>query len=125
MGLTAYLIVCLTLVFSFIKQLIELVIHFVSSNYVFKILFGLIKVQANKHQRQNLSVTQTFPFYFYLSSSARELELEDRQSRLQQELRERMAVEGKYRNSRVTLDVCIYNAWISIKLLICLFSISV
>lgn len=27
--------------------------------------------------------------------SARELELEDRQSRLQQELRERMAVEGK------------------------------
>lgn len=30
--------------------------------------------------------------------SARELELEDRQSRLQQELRERMAVEGEYRN---------------------------
>lgn len=28
--------------------------------------------------------------------SARELELEDRQSRLQQELRERMAVEGEY-----------------------------
>lgn len=31
--------------------------------------------------------------------SARELELEDRQSRLQQELRERMAVEGKRRAS--------------------------
>lgn len=31
--------------------------------------------------------------------SARELELEDRQSRLQQELRERMAVEGKQRAS--------------------------
>lgn len=30
-----------------------------------------------------------------LNPSARELELEDRQSRLQQELRERMAVEGK------------------------------
>lgn len=29
------------------------------------------------------------------NASARELELEDRQSRLQQELRERMAVEGK------------------------------
>lgn len=29
------------------------------------------------------------------TASARELELEDRQSRLQQELRERMAVEGK------------------------------
>ena len=29
------------------------------------------------------------------TSSARELELEDRQSRLQQELREQMAVDGK------------------------------
>lgn len=123
--MTAYLIVCLTPVFSFIKQLIELVIHFVTSNYVFKILFGLIKVQASKHQCQNLSVMQTFLLYFYLSSSARELELEDRQSRLQQELRERMAVEGKHRSGRVTLDVYIYNAWISIKLLICLFSTSV
>lgn len=64
---------------------------------------------------------QTFTLYFHLSSSARELELEDRQSRLQQELRERMAVEGKYRSSRVTLDVYIYNAWISIKLFICVF----
>lgn len=34
-----------------------------------------------------------------LSPSARELELEDRQSRLQQELRERMAVEGEYWHS--------------------------
>lgn len=32
---------------------------------------------------------------FLFSPSARELELEDRQSRLQQELRERMAVEGE------------------------------
>lgn len=36
-----------------------------------------------------LSASSSLPY------SARELELEDRQSRLQQELRERMAVEGK------------------------------
>lgn len=39
--------------------------------------------------------TQSLQFDFlYLLYSARELELEDRQSRLQQELRERMAIEG-------------------------------
>lgn len=37
--------------------------------------------------------------------SARELELEDRQSRLQQELRERMAVEGKRRANEWEGDV--------------------
>lgn len=36
---------------------------------------------------------------YFLSPSARELELEDRQSRLQQELRERMAVEGERSNA--------------------------
>lgn len=45
-------------------------------------------------QRWNLS---WFPPDFFLPLSARELELEDRQSRLQQELRERMAVEGERR----------------------------
>lgn len=37
--------------------------------------------------------------------SARELELEDRQSRLQQELRERMAVEGEQKASGVEGEV--------------------
>lgn len=37
----------------------------------------------------------TFFFFSLRPPSARELELEDRQSRLQQELRERMAVEGE------------------------------
>ncbi|KAF3689071.1 [F-actin]-monooxygenase MICAL3 [Channa argus] len=40
------------------------------------------------------------PPYFFLSPSARELELEDRQSRLQQELRERMAVEDHLKSEK-------------------------
>lgn len=48
------------------------------------------------------------PTIFFVSPSARELELEDRQSRLQQELRERMAVEGEFRSSPVTLALSIY-----------------
>ncbi|NWH15663.1 MICA3 monooxygenase, partial [Grus americana] len=41
---------------------------------------------------------------------ARELELEDRQSRLQQELRERMAVEGKSKREHFTDHMCIFLA---------------
>lgn len=41
-------------------------------------------------------------------SSARELELEDRQSRLQQELRERMAVEGESNKDHLIFCVCIF-----------------
>lgn len=40
--------------------------------------------------------------------SARELELEDRQSRLQQELRERMAVEGESNKYDLVVCMCIF-----------------
>ncbi|NWS97381.1 MICA3 monooxygenase, partial [Mionectes macconnelli] len=42
---------------------------------------------------------------------ARELELEDRQSRLQQELRERMAVEGESKREYFMLCVCVFLAF--------------
>lgn len=46
----------------------------------------------------------SFPF------SARELELEDRQSRLQQELRERMAVEGESKREYFMDRMCVFLA---------------
>lgn len=70
-------------------------------------IFGQIWMKIGS-QPTHLHLPKSYiVFHFVSLFSARELELEDRQSRLQQELRERMAVEGKCQEGQL-LMVCVH-----------------